>query len=140
MLLQEIKEQVINQYRTSKGSITTAMHGAAKTAIERELSNVPLEELPAEELYEIGAAIRDRVYEPVFEKQAEEAERRQAESQARSENNARSWAHGVAPIARRKFLSIKHGTRRTPHVRPRRLSAGIDSACSATSIRDWMSF
>ncbi len=84
VLLQEIKEQVINQYRTSKGSITTAMHGAAKTAIERELSNVPLEELSAEELYEIGAAIRDRVYEPVFEKQAEEAERRQAESQARS--------------------------------------------------------
>ena len=46
MLLQEIKEQVINQYRTSKGSVTTAMRGEAKTAIERELSTVRLEELP----------------------------------------------------------------------------------------------
>jgi len=84
VLLQEIKEQVISLYCTSKGSVTTAMRGAAKTAIERELSTVPLEELSPEELYEMGAAIRDRVYDPLFEKQTQAAERHHAEHQARS--------------------------------------------------------
>jgi hypothetical protein len=55
------------------------MRGAAKIAIERELRTIPLEELSPEERYEVGAAIRDRIYEPFFEAQAEEASRREEE-------------------------------------------------------------
>ena len=83
ILLQAIKEHVINRYQTSEGTVTTGMRGAAKTAIERELRTIPLEELSPEERYEVGAAIRDRIYDPFFEAQAEEASRRQEEKETK---------------------------------------------------------
>ena len=83
ILLQAIKEHVITRYQSSEGNVTTAMRGAAKIAIERELRTIPLEELSPEERYEVGAAIRDRIYDPIFEAQAQEASCRQEETQAK---------------------------------------------------------
>lgn len=83
-LLQAVKEQVIVHYRTPLGQVTAAMRGVAKAAIERELNTLPLEELPFEEVFELAVAIRDRVYDPVFEKQAQEIRRLDAEGQERS--------------------------------------------------------
>lgn len=59
------------------------MRGAAKIAIERELCTVALEELPPEELYELGASIRDTIYDPIFEAQSYEASRREEQKQAK---------------------------------------------------------
>ena len=49
------------------------MRGTAKMLIEQEFGTLPLEELPFEEVIEIVAAVRDRIYEPAFRKQVREA-------------------------------------------------------------------
>jgi hypothetical protein len=74
-ILQAAKAHVIDSYRTPLGQVSIAMRGAAKAGIERELSALPLEELPFEEVVELAVAIRDRHYAPVFRKEAHEAER-----------------------------------------------------------------
>lgn len=72
-ILLAAKTQVLDRYRPSFGTVTASMRGTAKMLIEQEFGTLPLEELPFEEVIEIVAAVRDRIYEPAFRKQVREA-------------------------------------------------------------------
>lgn len=91
-ILQAAKTQVVDAYRTLLGQVTPSMRGVAKLAIERELASLPLEELPFEKVCELAAAIRDRIYELAFRKRAREAERQQAEHEARRRKEVEEFA------------------------------------------------
>lgn len=108
-LLQAAKDRVINQYGTPLGTVTPAMRGAAKAAIERELSTFPLEELPFEEIIELAAEIRDRLYVPAFRKQAREREGRQAEQRAQDRKEIEDLG-ALIRASRRKRLLIQQAS------------------------------
>jgi hypothetical protein len=93
-IVQAAKTQVINRYRPSSGTVTASMRGSAKMLIERELGTLPLEELPFEEVLELAAAIRDRLYEPALRKQAREAERQQVAHEAHRRKQIEDLAAG----------------------------------------------
>lgn len=94
-MLQTAKAQVVDHYRTSLGEITPAMRGAAKSAIERELAPLPLEDLPLEEVCELAIMLREQCYRPVFTRRAEESEQETAahETRRRKETEAAAAAH-----------------------------------------------
>ena len=102
-IVQAAKMQVINHYRTPVGQVTASLRGAAKLAIERELASLPLEELPFEEVLELAEAMRDRLYEPEFRKQAREAERQQAAHEARSRKQIEDLAAGYRAGGERRW-------------------------------------
>lgn len=81
--LQAVKARVIDQHQSSSGMVSSTMRGDAKMAMEQQLALLPLEELPYHEACELGAAIRDRLYAPVFKKETKEAEQQQAEQESR---------------------------------------------------------
>lgn len=123
-ILQTAKAQVIDHYRTPLGEVTPAMRGAAKSAIERELAALPLEELPFEEVCELAVTIREQCYLPVFKRQAEEAEHQKAEHEARRRRETEAAA--VAHRAERRKTTL--------------IEQAIDQAraiCEATSIVGW---
>jgi hypothetical protein len=82
-ILQAVKAQVIDHYRTPLGLVTVSMRGAAKLAIEQKLAPLPLAEVPFEEVCEFAAAIRDPLYAIAFKRQAREADRRHVEAETR---------------------------------------------------------
>ncbi len=108
-LLQEAKIKAIDLHVYSKGTVTTQMRGAAKAAIEHELSGISLEELPVPEVCELAAAIRDRIYEPFFRKEHEEAERRQAEQGERRGEQARQQTEEQRQAKRKIRLMLEAG-------------------------------
>jgi hypothetical protein len=103
-IVQAAKTQVIGRYRTSVGQVTVSMRGSAKLAIERELASMPLEELPFEEVLELAAAIRARIYESCFRKQAREAERQHAAHEARRRKQIEDLAAGHRADRRKTTL------------------------------------
>ena len=103
-VLQAAKERTIDHYRTPLGTVTSAMRGAAKTAIERELAALPLEELPFDEVCELAIAIRDRCYAPTFNRQAQEAEHRNATHEARQRKQLEDIAAGHRTNRRKTTL------------------------------------
>ena len=60
--MQEAKEAVIDQYWYSPFPITTQMKADARSHIDRELRNEPLEEWPLTERLDMAASLRDRMY------------------------------------------------------------------------------
>ena len=93
-IVQAAKTQVIDRYRPSSGTVTVSMRGSAKMLIEREMGTLPLDELPFEEVLELAAAIRDRLYEPALLTQAREAERQQVAHKARRSKQIEDLAAG----------------------------------------------
>ena len=81
-ILQAVKKRVIDWYVTSLGQVTPSMRGHAKLMIEQTLARLPLEEIGFEEVSEIAAAIRDRVYASAFTRQEQAAERQRVETAA----------------------------------------------------------
>jgi hypothetical protein len=72
--------------------------------IERELATMPLEQFPFEEVLEVAAAIRDRLYESAFRKQAREAERQQAAHEAQRRKQIEELAAGHRADRRKTTL------------------------------------
>jgi hypothetical protein len=103
-IVQVAKAEVIDRYRPLSGTVTVSMRGSAKMLIERELATLPLEELPFEEVLEIAAAIRDRIYEPAFRKQTREAARQHAEHEARRRKEVEEFAAGHRADRRKTTL------------------------------------
>ena len=103
-IVQAAKAEVIDRYRPSSGTVTVSMRGSAKMLIERELATLPLEELPFEEVLELAAAIRDRIYEPAFRKQTREAERQHAAHEARCRKQIEDLAAGHRADRRKTTL------------------------------------
>lgn len=103
-ILQAAKTQVIDRYRPSSGTVSASMRGGAKLAIERELASLPLEEFPFEEVLEIAAAVRDRIYEPAFRKQTREAKRQHAAHEARRRKQIKDLAAGYRADRRKTTL------------------------------------
>jgi hypothetical protein len=103
-ILQAVKARVIDRYGTPLGLVTASMRGTAKMAIERELSTPPLEELGFEEVCELAAAIRDRLYATAFKRQAREAERQRAEAERRHHKELETVGALVRAERRKKVL------------------------------------
>jgi hypothetical protein len=103
-ILQAAKTQVINHYWTPLGQVTASLRGGAKLTIERELSSLPLEELPFEEVCDLAAAIRDRGYGPAFTRQAREAERQRVEREKRHKDEVEALGALVRADRRKKIL------------------------------------
>jgi hypothetical protein len=77
ILVQRAKQQAIDAFYPSEGTVTPAMRGEAHRAIEIELSKDPLEAFPSTEILERAISIRDRIYAPYFQQEREERERQQ---------------------------------------------------------------
>ena len=71
LLLQQAKQQAIDSYFSPKGTVTSAMRGEARKAIEVELSKAPLEEFSETEIVEWAFAVRDKTYAPYFRQEQE---------------------------------------------------------------------
>ena len=104
--LQAAKTQVIDQYWPVSGTVTTILRASAKAALERELQTLPLEEFSLQEVHELAAGIRDRIYQPAFEEQDREAERRRTEQEARKQKELKAAA-AREQAERRKDLLIE---------------------------------
>jgi len=103
-LLQAVKAQVVDRYHSSSGIVTSTMRGDAKMAIEQQLASLPLEELPFDEVCELAAAIRDRLYAPTFKREAQEAEQQQAEQESRRRKQIEDMAAGHRAAGRKTTL------------------------------------
>jgi hypothetical protein len=106
-ILQAVKAQVIDQHGTPLGQITASLRGAAKLALERELTSLALEELPFKEVCEIAAAIRDRTYEPAFRRQARDTERQRVEREKRHKDELEALGTLVRADRRKKTLILQ---------------------------------
>jgi hypothetical protein len=87
-IIQRIKHVVIRERRPVAYTIPSETEALALTAIERELSRLPLEDLPESELVTIAEGIRDPLYQPVIRAQhraLEEEERKQKQVQRRTD-------------------------------------------------------
>jgi len=98
-MMQSVKDEVIDKWRSLGYTIPSETKAQALIAIERELSTLPIDQLPRSELVTVAEAIRDRYYRPVM--QAEQRAREQAE---RMQNQARQRtaliAAGIAHASR----------------------------------------
>ena len=103
-ILQAVKAQVVDRYQSSSGTVSSTMRGAAKMAIEQQLASLPLEELPFDEVCELAAAIRDRLYAPTFKREAQEAEQQQAEQESRRHKQIEEMAAGHRAAGRKTTL------------------------------------
>jgi hypothetical protein len=103
-ILQAVKAQVVDRYQSSSGSVTSTMRGDAKMAMEQQLASLPLEELPFDEVCELAAAIRDRLYAPTFKKEAKEAEQQHAEQELRRRKQTEETAAGHRAAGRKTIL------------------------------------
>ncbi len=73
--LQEAKRQTIDSYFSPNGTVTPAMRGKARKALESELGPEPLEKFPWTEILERAIAVREAVFEPYFQREREEHDR-----------------------------------------------------------------
>ncbi len=103
-ILQAVKAQVVDRYQSSSGSVTSMMRGDAKMAIEQKLASLPLEELTFDEVCELAAAIRDRLYAPTFKSEAQEAEQQHAEQESRRRKQTEETAAGHRAAGRKTIL------------------------------------
>ena len=108
-VIQRVKERVVGQWRSAGYTIPAETKARALTDIERELSALPVDELPEWELVQLAEGVRDQRYGPVMRAQddaqrledqrrreAQEASRRVAERQA---NEARERQQADARAA-----------------------------------------
>jgi hypothetical protein len=123
-ILQAAKARVIDRSGIPLGQVTSSMRGAAKMAIERELSTLPLEELGFEEVCELAVAIRDRLYATAFKRQALEAERRHVEKERRQKKEVE--ALGALIRADRRKKRFMQQANQQAHAR-----------CESKGIRGW---
>ncbi len=82
-IIQQVKNQVIESWWSFGHSIPAETKAQALVAIEQELSRLPVDQLPRSELVTIAEGIRNRLYQPVIQRQeqareAEERKRNQA--------------------------------------------------------------
>lgn len=103
-ILQAVKAQVVDRYQSSSGIVTSTMRGAAKMTIEQQLASLPLEELPFDEVCELAAAIRDRLYAPTFKREAQKVEQQQAEQESRRRKQIEEMAAGHRAAGRKTTL------------------------------------
>jgi len=108
-VIQRVKERVVGQWRSAGYTIPAETKARALTDIERELSALPVDELPEWELVQLAEGVRDQRYGPVMRahddaqaledqrrREAQEASRRVAERQA---NEARERQQADARAA-----------------------------------------
>jgi hypothetical protein len=83
-MIQSVKDEVLGKGALPRHAIPSETKTQALIAIERELSRLPVDQLPRAELVTVAEGIRDRFYRPVM--QAQQRAREQAE---RTQNQAR---------------------------------------------------
>lgn len=103
-IIQAAKAQVVDRYRSSSGTVTSPMRGAAKMKIEEGLASLPLAELPFEEVCELAAAIRDQFYATAFTRQMREVDRQRVEAERRHKNELEALGAWRRADRRKKIL------------------------------------
>lgn len=98
-LIQKVLDDVVERYFSWEHEIPPSAKTAALQAVRKELSALPLEELPRAEVAAIAQGVRDGIYHPLFA--AQDAERRRGEE-------CREEEHRRAEIRRAR---IEAGTR-----------------------------
>lgn len=78
-IIQGIKAEVMR--RSVPYHVSSALQAGAVQAIEKDLSGLPVDELPRAELLQIAEAARDRAYQPAIEEQRKSQERDKRRSQ-----------------------------------------------------------
>jgi hypothetical protein len=110
-LLQTAKSQVVDQYWGVPGTITAEMRAAAKLTIEHELRNEVLEEWAPEEVNEVAAGIRDRIYTSFLHQQEQNARRAQTVEERKSRAQVDALRKEIER-AKKKTAFIDEGLRR----------------------------
>ena len=83
MVIQSVKNRVIGSYWSVGHTIPSETKAQALAAIERELSELPVDQLPRSEVEMIAEGIRDHFYKPVIQ-----AQQRAREDEERRRNQA----------------------------------------------------
>jgi hypothetical protein len=68
-MIQSVKDEVIGSWRSLGHTMPSETKAQALMAIERELSRLPVDQLPRSELVTLAEGIRDRYYRPVIQAQ-----------------------------------------------------------------------
>lgn len=102
--LQAVEAQVVDRYQASAGTVTSTMRGDAKRLIEQQLVSLPLEELPFDEVCELAAAISDRLFAPIFKREAQEAAQQRAEQESRHRKRIEDMVAGHQAAGRKATL------------------------------------
>lgn len=141
-IIQRIKDEVLGWRAWRYGEMPAEVKARTLQEIERELSALPVEELPRHELVQIAEGVRDRVYRPaVQEREAARKREKRAEEEARSrpERKRALIQRGVA-YARRE-LADAEGLYYADRLRirsavERRLQQEISGQESETQVRE----
>ena len=129
MTIQSVKDRVIRWWWSLNHTIPAETKAQAIVAIERELSQLPVDQLPMSELVAIAEGIRDRFYEPVVQ-----AQKRAQETEDRKRQQARQRTTLIAAGVAHAKPILATGARPGPPdpVRPR-----AEGATSARSDTGW---
>ncbi len=98
----------MDQYWGAPGTITAETRAAAKLTIEHELRNEFLEEWTPEEVNEVAASIRDRIYTSFLHKQEENARRAQTVEERKAARRLMRFAKRQN-AARKRQRSLTRG-------------------------------
>jgi hypothetical protein len=105
--MQSVKDRVIGSWWSLNHTIPAETKAQAIVAIERELSQLPVDQLPRSELVAIAEGIRDSFYEPVIQaqKRVREAEdRKRHQARQRTTLIAAGGAHANRSLRREQDL------------------------------------
>jgi hypothetical protein len=96
--IQAVKREVLDSWWSLRHPVPAEIKAQALGAIERELSRLPVDELPRAELVTMAEGIRDRIYAPVLasqERVREEEKRQQAQALQRPLRMAAGSRHAT---------------------------------------------
>lgn len=96
--IQAVKREVLDSWWSLRHPVPAGIKAQALVAIERELSRLPVDELPRAELVTMAEGIRDRIYAPVLATQQrvrEEEKRQQAQALQRPLRMAAGSRHAT---------------------------------------------
>jgi len=105
--IQRVKSHVVGGGWSAGHPIPSERQAQALAEIEKELSRLPVEELPESELITIAEGIRDRIYQPVIraqERAREEEDRKQKQARQRADLIASGVAYASQELRREQDL------------------------------------
>jgi len=107
-IIQRVKDEVLGWRAWRYAEMPAEVKARALQEIERELSALPVEELPRHELVQIAEGVRDRVYRPAVQEREGARKRERAEEEARNrpERQRTLIQRGVA-YARRELAGAE---------------------------------
>lgn len=141
-IIQRVKDEVLGWRAWGDAEIPAEVKARALQEIERELSALPVEELPRHELVQIAEGARDRVYRPaVQEREAARKREERAEEEARNRTERKRALIQRGVTYARRELAGAEGLHYADRLRirsavERRLQQEISGQESETQVRE----